>query len=281
MRCLNSLIIIVFITLVGCSSNEWKTHESGLEYKFVNQDKMAAMPMIGDIIAIEFRFTNSEDKLIEESDLFRTQLQKPSHLGGSIEDALTIMHKGDSAIFLIKAEDYYTKTRQVRVPEGIKPTEMLKFHIKMVDVMPFDDFEQERQAARISDERFEDKLLEDYIERTNIQVEPTASGMYYIVKEEGSGLAPTPGKKVTVHYMGYFIDGKLFDSSYDRNKPFTFTLGVGEVIFGWDEGISKMKVGGKAQLVIPSSLAYGSKKNGPIPPHSTLVFDVELISVQD
>ena len=87
------------------------------------------------------------------------------------------------------------------------------------------------------------------------------------------------GKKVKVHYTGTLLDGTKFDSSRDRNQPFEFTLGQSQVIKGWDEGIGMMNVGGKATLVIPSTIAYGDRDMGKIPPFSTLVFDVELLEV--
>ena len=83
-----------------------------------------------------------------------------------------------------------------------------------------------------------------------------------------------------VHYTGTLLNGTKFDSSRDRKEPFEFTLGKGQVIKGWDEGIAKMKVGGKATLVIPSSLGYAERDMGTIPPYSTLVFDVELLDVK-
>ncbi len=118
-----------------------------------------------------------------------------------------------------------------------------------------------------------------YLQEHNITTAPTASGLYYIETKAGTGVQPKKGDKVTVNYTGYFLSGKKFDSSYDRNKPFEFTLGVGQVIKGWDEGIALMKEGGKATLIIPSNLAYGAQGYSSIPPYSTLVFDIELISV--
>jgi FKBP-type peptidyl-prolyl cis-trans isomerase len=97
---------------------------------------------------------------------------------------------------------------------------------------------------------------------------------------KGTGIKATAGRKVTIHYTGKFIDGQIFDSSYERNKPFTFTLGALEVIPGLEEGVSLMQVGGKARLIIPSFLAYGEKQIGPIPPFSTLIFEIELLSVE-
>jgi len=97
----------------------------------------------------------------------------------------------------------------------------------------------------------------------------------------GDGSEATAGKLVTVHYTGRLTNGTKFDSSVDRNQPFRFMLGVGQVIKGWDDGVQGMKVGGKRKLVIPSNLAYGERGAGAaIPPNSTLEFDVELLSVE-
>ena len=97
----------------------------------------------------------------------------------------------------------------------------------------------------------------------------------------GTGAEAAPGKTVTVHYTGTLPDGKKFDSSLDRNEPFSFDLGSGQVIPGWDQGVVGMKVGGKRKLVIPPELAYGEASPSPdIPPNSTLVFEIELLGVQ-
>jgi peptidylprolyl isomerase len=96
----------------------------------------------------------------------------------------------------------------------------------------------------------------------------------------GNGTEATAGKDVVVHYTGTLKDGTKFDSSVDRNEPFPFKLGVGQVIKGWDQGVQGMKVGGKRKLVIPAELAYGDKAIGKIPANSTLLFDVELLNVK-
>ena len=99
--------------------------------------------------------------------------------------------------------------------------------------------------------------------------------------EVGSGDEATPGQTVVVHYRGTLEDGLQFDASYDRGTPFSFPLGAGRVIKGWDEGVQGMKVGGKRKLVIPSDLGYGARgAGGVIPPNATLIFEVELLEVK-
>ena len=108
----------------------------------------------------------------------------------------------------------------------------------------------------------------------------TASGLKYVDLKVGAGAMPQAGHKVTVHYTGWFTNGQKFDSSKDRNQPFIFAIGQGQVIRGWDEGVATMKIGGVRKLIIPPNLAYGEGGRGPIPPNSTLIFEVELFGVE-
>jgi peptidylprolyl isomerase len=109
----------------------------------------------------------------------------------------------------------------------------------------------------------------------------TPSGLKYIELEEGTGATPERGQTVVVHYTGTLENGNKFDSSRDRNSPFEFKIGTGQVIKGWDEGLSTMKVGGRRQLIIPAELGYGSRgAGGVIPPNATLLFDVELLGIK-
>jgi FKBP-type peptidyl-prolyl cis-trans isomerase FkpA len=108
----------------------------------------------------------------------------------------------------------------------------------------------------------------------------TDSGLKYEDLQEGDGAAAENGQRVSVHYTGWLTDGSKFDSSLDRNQPFSFSLGRGMVIRGWDEGVAGMKVGGRRKLTIPPQLGYGAAgAGGVIPPNATLVFEVELLAV--
>ncbi|RII25756.1 MAG: hypothetical protein CXR31_12125 [Geobacter sp.] len=125
------------------------------------------------------------------------------------------------------------------------------------------------------------KALDDRM-KTGARKIRTRSGLVYQDLVPGTGVSPKDGKTVRVHYTGWLKDGTKFDSSLDRNEPFSFVIGKGKVIKGWDEGIKSMKVGGKRRLIIPPSLAYGKKGagGGVIPPDATLIFEVELLGIE-
>lgn len=116
---------------------------------------------------------------------------------------------------------------------------------------------------------------------TNMPQASNTNGLKIEDEKVGTGTEAVAGKSVTVNYVGTLLDGTKFDSSYDRNQPFTFNLGAGEVIKGWDQGVAGMKIGGKRKLTIPADLGYGAAGAPPvIPPNATLVFEVELLEVK-
>lgn len=141
----------------------------------------------------------------------------------------------------------------------------------------FRKFEGSREQ-RLAEEK---KQAEEALEKLAAGFQKTESGLRYQIIQKGNGKQAEKGKTVSVHYQGALDNGQVFDSSYKRKQPIDFTLGVGQVIEGWDEGISLLKVGDKARFVIPSYLGYGARgAGGVIPPNATLVFDVELMDVK-
>ena len=141
----------------------------------------------------------------------------------------------------------------------------------------FEEFNKSK-ADRIKKEKEKElKMLKDLSKGFS----KTSSGLLYKFEKENNSQKPSNGNKVKVHYKGMLLDGTVFDSSFKRNQPIEFTLGIGQVIKGWDEGISLLGIGDKASFIIPSDLAYGaSGAGGVIPPNATLVFEVELISAE-
>ncbi len=129
---------------------------------------------------------------------------------------------------------------------------------------------------------FIQESLKDWnIENRKLGHEYTDSGLGIKILKEGTGVFPKKGETVVVHYSGFLEDGKKFDSSFDRDEPFSFPLGQGRVIKGWDEGVAKLKIGSRAILKIPASIGYGARgAGGVIPPNATLYFEIELLSVK-
>lgn len=137
------------------------------------------------------------------------------------------------------------------------------------------------EGAKAKREAAAKKAQEELLGKLSEGFEETKSGLRYKITEKGDGKQPKKGDVVFVHYKGMFTDGKVFDSSFERNNPIDFPVGIGRVIPGWDEGILLLKEGDQARFVIPSQLAYGSQgAGGVIPPNATLVFDVELVKVK-
>ena len=140
--------------------------------------------------------------------------------------------------------------------------------------------------AQGTSQQASDLMTEESIEEGTMAEEAAAnvvttdSGLQYEVIAEGDGATPQPGNRVFVHYVGTLEDGTKFDSSRDRGRPFDFTIGRGQVIKGWDEGVGMMQVGDRRKLIIPPDLGYGARgAGGVIPPNATLIFDVELLRI--
>ena len=176
--------------------------------------------------------------------------------------------EGQDVVDAIQQNDKIESLEIIRVGEEAE---------KFKAVESFRTFEGSREK-RIAEQK---KMAEEALEKLAAGFQKTESGLRYQIIQEGNGAKAEKGKNVSVHYKGQLTDGTVFDSSYKRNEPIDFPLGVGQVISGWDEGIQLLKVGDKARFVIPSNLAYGSRgAGGVIPPNATLIFDVELMSVK-
>ena len=169
---------------------------------------------------------------------------------------------------------------QIAQGDQLESVEIIRIGNEAVAFNPveaFRTFEGSREKREIEIKEEQKKLLDSVAAGYN----ETKSGLRYKILQKGDGKKANKGDNVSVHYKGQLLDGTVFDSSYKRNQPLDFPIGVGQVIAGWDEGIQLLQVGDKARLVIPSQLAYGeSGAGGVIPPNATLIFDVELMDVK-
>ena len=176
--------------------------------------------------------------------------------------------EGQNIVDLIQQNDELISIEIIRVGDSAE-----KFNA----IEAFRTFE----GAREKREAEAKKLQKEQMDKIAAGYDETPSGLRYKILQEGNGAKAEKGKMVSVHYKGQLLDGTVFDSSYTRKQPIDFTIGIGQVISGWDEGIQLLKVGEKARFVIPSNLAYGSQgAGGVIPPDATLIFDVELMNVK-
>jgi FKBP-type peptidyl-prolyl cis-trans isomerase len=283
-----ALGLVIVLMASSCSifkgSKKYKLTENGLPYRFIEHNKKSPQPAIGKIMSLDITYGTGDTVLFNSKDVptgvFRIPMLE-SAFAGDFYEMMNLMHIGDSAQFVLKAEPFFTQTAGYRqVPPEAEGIDKLTFNVRLVSAMTQEELKAEEQAKIEELKNNEPDRIEEYLTENNITTQPTESGLYVLITEEGTGDKPEKGQKVKVHYTGTLLNGKKFDSSLDRGQPFEFPIGQGRVIKGWDEGIAMLNVGSKATLIIPSKLAYGERGAGrDIPPYAPLIFEVELIDV--
>lgn len=275
------------VVLNGCKSNssEMKT-PSG--YKFVKfASNEGPNPQVGEYVFFHVAMSNG-DSITYDS---RTQPNMPRttipdmtatnpRQVNPVTEALAMSAVGDSFVLY-----YPIDSLGGRIPPGYEGAQFIEYHVAVKDIKSQEQFaaiqaeEQEKAQARLEAVRVVAvEQLEKYkAGQLGDALQTTASGLKYVVLEEGTGKVPEANKNVRAHYFGMLMDGTEFDSSYGRGPEFTFPLGQGRVIKGWDEGFGLFKEGTKAMLFIPSELGYGAEGFGPIPANAELAFYVELV----
>ena len=300
----SSLMAGLLLSVIGlttaCNGNdsrevgELKTHESGLQYEFIRLGEGTAPDSTAWLVL------RMEAKTAGDSVLFDTEEQgmpmgiplNAPELKGQMSQGLKMLQKGDSVRFIVPAKDFYLQTANVPVPPGIDENSNLTFNIGVADVtdeegyrqmqMAFFQKKQQEMAAQQEGQLLKDvQIIDKYLAEKNIVADTTASGVRIQVTQKGKGEKPQAGDNIVVHYRGKLLSGEQFDASYDRNEPFTFPVGQGQVIRGWDESLMQLPKGSKATIYIPSPLAYGPQQRSEvIKPNSILVFDVEVLDVK-
>lgn len=287
---LATLVIFVFAALLLASCSKYpgfKKTKSGLYYKFIVENKDTAKPRINDVMEMYLSYTGKskgKDTVLMDGKQKFTLMMMKSFFKGDIYEGLGMMSKGDSAIFILPADSFFKKiVRAPKLPDFIDSSSMLTFNVRMIDFYSQEEMQRREEEKNARLEKEETEKLQKYLADNNITQQPTESGLIYIEIVKGKGPKATNGKTVSVHYTGTLLDGTKFDSSFDHpdQKPLEFKIGEGRIIKGFEEGISMMNKGGKAKLIIPSKLAYGSRPAGPtIPAFATLIFEVELVDVK-
>ncbi len=261
----------------------YKKTASGLMYKF-HVDKEGVAAKKGDIVKLHFALKTEKDSVLRSTFKEGNPAEMPLREGtfkASLEEGLMMMSAGDSATFLINADSLFAKMFYAPLPAFIRSGSNVSFVIKMIKTMSEEEYKKEQDKIAAEMIGKEDKTIQEYMTKNNLKGTKTASGLYYVQTQPGTGAKAEKGKTVSVHYTGKLLNGTKFDSSVDRGQPFEFGLGAGQVIQGWDEGIALMSVGEKGTLLIPSTMGYGARgAGGSIPPNSVLIFDVELLGIK-
>ncbi|MGB3585375.1 MAG: FKBP-type peptidyl-prolyl cis-trans isomerase [Tunicatimonas sp.] len=284
-------VLLGFSACSQTGEDGYETTSSGLKIKYLSEGE-GTEPDSGDFILMYMKYLKDDSLLFPPEGMTDPiPVQFVSDTANLVFEAFGMLKKGDSTHFQVSAEELFVKTFQAQIPPGIEAEAPITFQIGVEDVMSPEDFQayqmeqmrkqQEDMMAQQTEQLSADSLIiNDYLAENSIDAQTTDSGLRYVITEEGSGVQPSVGDSVFVHYRGKFLDGTEFDASYDRGDPLGFALGQSQLIQGWHEGIALLNKGAKATLYVPSSLAYGPQSTGPIAPNSVLIFDVELVDVK-
>ncbi len=281
----------------SCSGDRMKTSESGMTYRFIEMNEGAQQIKVGDL-PIGMCTLRLNDSVIGKTDApcrLYPAVTNPM-FPGDINEGLLMMHIGDKAIFGVSADSL--AKRGMRFPNFYKEGTgmILYYEFAITDIITKDEFDQEKSIynENLKQQQEEEKeIVANYIKENKIKATPTDEGLYIIVNKKGKGPNKVEiGRNVAINYTGHLLDGKIFDSSsetiakennvYDASRkygPIKYKVGETSFIPGWEQGVINQPAGSKLTLIIPSWLAYGSKGMGDIPPFSTLVFDIEIVSV--
>ena len=283
-------ITILFFTLFSCVDRE-KVLDNGVELKYFKNGSGQEIED-GQIVMINLQYFDYDgNELLNKVGNDPVVLQKDSswESSGIIYNVIDNLVKGDSVFFQLTTEQFFKNAPQsVEVPDSVK-NKMISFYCGIQDVMSqneFEDFQriqyekmQQEMEQQSNDQLSIDlELIDNYLKENNITAKSAESGLRYVITKMGSGENAAPGDNVTVHYTGMLLNGEKFDSSLDRNQPFSFQLGQGMVIRGWDEGITYFNKGSEGTLYSPSTLGYGaSGAGGVIPPNAVLIFEIQVL----
>jgi FKBP-type peptidyl-prolyl cis-trans isomerase FkpA len=294
-----------FISNTGCNSGGGFKKINGVEYKIV-KDAPGQVAKIGDVI--EFHILAKVDTMVLGDSRKQPggapaarKVDSVKNLG-QFEAVFPFLSAGDSVLIYVSCDTILktlTDQQKQQLPPWLKAGKKITVTVAVVSVKSMDEYNKEAQAKQeqmmkemqekeAAQKPLDDQMLQDYLTKNNIKATKTASGLYYVVSKEGTGETAKAGQDVTMKYIGKTLEGKQFDANMDENyqllagkTPFSFQLGQGQVIKGWDEGLQLLKKGSKATIYIPSGLAYGSQAMGPdLPANSILVFTVEMMDVK-
>ncbi len=288
--------LILGATMLASCGDGFKTTEGGLRYKFLETNKDGQQVQLNDVLVgtCVLRLNDSVLGRVDTPD--RILMANESVFPGDLPEGLLLMHTGDKAIFEVEADS--VAKYGFRFPEYYKAGTGMKlvYEINLTDIITREEMEQEQANFRENMQQAlaaEKEALAQYVADNKIKATPDEEGLYIIVNKKGNGQKVEIGRQVAINYTGRLLDGKVFDTSlesvakenglYDDRRPYeplSYRVGEQSLIRGWEKGIINQPAGSKLTLIIPSSLGYGPQPVGSIPANSSLIFDLEIVSVK-
>lgn len=284
-------LAIVGMAIVACSSDTGSDlmTDRGYRYTF-HRDNSGPTPEVGEYVYFHIVMRHKDSVLNTSytmSELPRLRIPAPEEYTvetPAIVDALSIMSVGDSVTLFFPLDSLES------IPPAFAEIDVIEYDMVLMEIKTDEAFKEEMQAAmqereaamEVSRARetevasFANSVLDSYNKGTLENIQTTPEGLQYVIHEPGEGPKAQNGDMVAVHYYGTFTDGKMFDNSFAAGSPYSFALGQGRVIKGWDVGIPHLSKGGRASLIIPPALGYGETGYSDIPGNTTLYFYVEL-----
>lgn len=280
------VVAMAVLAIFGLSScgKKMQTTQNGINYRIIESSDTARLITKGDLMMIQMvGIAPMADSLGgKDTSIFDSyKIGKAYYIPAdetTLKDVFMMLHKGDSAEFEVSADTLFMKSFGQLTPGFLKKNSLIHFYVKVENI-----YNQNELEAMKAEERAK-SIMKDSIEATaylaNLaNVQTTATGLKYVITKPSNGAKPKAGQEVSMLYKGLLLNGTKFDENQDQANPFKFTIGMRQVIPGWDEGVMLLHEGEEAKFIIPSRLAYGEQGGGPIPPNSTLIFDVKLLKV--
>ena len=276
--------IFVFCSCTQQKQEQYEQTEGGLLFLYRDKSDSELLPQDGNKLHLDVKYFNDKDSLLFNSQDITSQFImdffQPTAHGATINDALAMMHEGDSMSFKINAYTFFLNAGQTAILSKISKEEFLRFEIRLKKILSPEIVEKEiaQRDQEMKDE--EEYLLEDFLSKNYPNIKPTKSGLYFIETAEGEGPTITKDKQVAIHYTATYINGEPIYSTYQKNNPLVFAVSDPNVWPCLSEAVQYMKKGGKATIIAESKLAAGERgdKGLKIPPRKTIIFDLEVIA---
>jgi FKBP-type peptidyl-prolyl cis-trans isomerase FkpA len=286
--------LFILIVLSSCWNNSaykgYAQTDSGLYYKLQMIGDGKRKPSIGDYLQLIITYKTSNDSIFLDT-YSSNQTGKVilpfnrSSFKGSFEEGLTTMNEGDSVSYIVSADSLFHKFFKTKLPFFLKTGTVVKMDIKLHRILNQKEYksELEKYSYLMEDRDIEEqRKIQMYLDTNQIQFSRLNNGMYYLPIKQGAGSNTENGDLVKIQYKGYFLNGKQFESTYERGQPLEFAFGEqGQVIKGFETAINLMNEGAKAKFIIPSHLAYGEQgsSTGIVQPYTTVIYEIELLNL--